>query len=163
MMTKEDYAARVPNRAEREHAAQMFEAWQAAELAAWGEPPAAYTADQEAALRPLEAEYQRKRDELYEWYRAEFDRIAPKAVGAKRAAANAAQDAYEQVPGDAITEADDETALRCALSGVPIYDTDVTMDIGGRTVLACVLLDPDQIADLTADDEEEDEVTDEAA
>ena len=162
MMTKEDYAAKVPNRDERENAARLFDAWHVAETAAWGEPAGIYTAEQEAALGQLNAEYERRRNELYEWHQAERGRIELNDVGPLRAAADAAHNAYQEAPGDAVTETEGEVALRCALSGVPIYDTDVTMEVGGKTILACVLLDPDQIADLTAEDDE-DEVVEEAA
>ena len=154
MMTKEDYAAKIPDAAERENAARLFEAMCAAEDAAaamrWNRPP-----EVEAALRELRNTYNAKLDELREWFIAEEGRLVPDQTHPLEAAAAAASDAYDAAPGGAILNDVDGVAVRCALSGVPIYDTDQTVDINSKLVLASLVLSPEQIAELTAEDEDE--------
>lgn len=151
-MTKDDYRARVPNIDERENAARLYEAMKAAEqaLADADRPP-----ELTLAINELVAERDRKRLELNDWYNAEFAKIrGPGTIGdLERADAEAAR-AYVDAPGDPIMENDDDesVAARCALSGAPIYETDETVEIGGKLILTCVLLTPEQIEALTSDD-----------
>lgn len=156
-MTKEDYAAKIPDVAERENAARLFEAMCAAEEAAHQARYAgpAMSPETEAALRELRKTYNAKRDEIHSWFEAEQKRIAPEQQCPHEAAAEAAAAAYDAAPGEPIVDDGDEKALRCALSGVPIYETDTTVEIGGKVILASLLLSDEQIEALTADDEEE--------
>lgn len=111
--TKEEYAAMVPDLAERENGAMLYE-----------------------ALAKKEADF----DEGVE--------------GVTEADVEAADEAYNEAPGGAILDGDNG-AERCALSGAPLYVTDHSLEINGRYILASLLLDPDQIADLTAEDEDD--------
>ena len=165
-MTKEDYAARVPDLAERENAAALFEAAAAAEDAyerhrqeSFGvEPPE----EQVVAMRELRDEYERRRTDLAMWFEGERQRIVGVTeLDRLEKAADAARQDYENAPGDAVVEDDDgERAVRCALSGAPIFESDETVEIFGRHVLACVLLTPEQMAALAAEkhDDEDDEI-----
>lgn len=150
--TREEYAAMIPDLAERENGARLLEAMLAAERAA-DEYVEQLSPAQEAAREELFGVYRAKSRDLHAWYDAEMRKLADGAVPL-RSAADEAERAYNEAPGGAIEE-DDGKALRCALSGAPIYEDDETVDLGGRAILACVLLSQEQIAALTADDETE--------
>ncbi len=156
-MTKEDYLARVPDIDERENAARLFEAMKAAEVEYRNTPEPGLTDEQNAELNALIEEYSKRRQAVYDWYDAERARVWGSTQNAHlEQAQEAATTAYENAPGDPIAEGDDESiALRCALSGAPIYETDATVEIGGKAILACVLLTPEQIEALTAGDDDE--------
>lgn len=157
-MIKEDYAARVPDRAEREEAARLFDAMCAAENAVHdvgrrNRPP--FAPEVEAALRDLRRIYAEKSTELRQWFDTEEARIVPDEQSPLDAAAEAACAAYEAAAGDAVLSDVDDIVIRCALSGVPLYDTDHTVEINSKLVLASLVLSPEQIELLTADDEDE--------
>ncbi len=158
-MTKDDYLARVPDLQERENAARLFEAMKAAEkaLAEATEPPE--TPAQTEAIAVLLGERSKKRREVEDWFDVEFAKIrGPDPLDDLERADREAAAAYSEAPGDAIEEDSDGAALRCALSGAPIYETDETVDLGGKPILACVLLTPEQIEALTAEDDSDDEI-----
>lgn len=169
MMMREDYAARVPDLAERENAAALFEAAAAADeayerhrRASWGvEKPQ----EQVVAMRELRDEYERRRTDLAMWFEGERQRIVGVTeLDRLEEAANAAHQAYQEATGGAMLEDDDGgRAVRCALSGVPLYEQDEIIEIGGKQILATVLLTPEQISALTAEDHEDEDEVEEAA
>ncbi len=161
--TREEYAAMVPDLAERENAARLFEAMKAAERALDEAEDPPETEQQRQALDALGEEHHKRRREINDWYDAEFAKIkGPSQLSDLKRMEQEATDAYNNAPGDAISEDLNDSPIRCALSGAPIYDTDETIDLGGKTILACLLLSQEQIAALTKDDEDEENI-DEAA
>lgn len=115
MKTKQDYAAMVPDLAERENGGALYAAW-------------------------LKKE-------------ADFDEGVE---GVTEADVDAADAAYSKAPGGSILDGDNKEGVeRCALSGAALYTTDDLLEFNGRYILASLLLDPDQIAHLTAEDEDD--------
>lgn len=168
-MTKTDYLARVPDVADREESARLYEAMRAAEHesrrakdAQWQAEVSGVAQEELAALRQA---YETKRDELSAWLDGERARILGTGTTHEvEAAEDAAISAYEDAPGGSIMEGDDGLPLRCALSGAPLWESDQIVEFGGQSILACVLLSPEQIEALGggADDEDDDEIEDAA-
>ena len=78
-------------------------------------------------LTPEEIEERRRAYDLHKAWRAAEDIYNAAVKGAdtdERTAAKAAEDAYLECPGDSLLEDDDGNAVLCAVTGIPIYDTD---------------------------------------
>lgn len=157
-MTKDEYRARIADIAEREEGARLYLAMKVADEAF----DQAYQNDRfespevSAGIDELNCERRRRQQELDVWYDAEYTRIAgPDPMANARNAADAALTAYHDAPGSAIAEDDDGGVMRCALSGVPLYDDDDTITIGEATVLAALFVPGDVIAELRDDGEDD--------
>lgn len=169
-MDTNDWAAKVSDIEERENGARLFTAFQAADDAL---REARYNGFNEETLRPelqsaldaIHTEARRRYHEVELWQETERTKIlgSSNPLASLEAAADAASTAYNDAPGDAIAEGDDGDVLRCALSGVPLYESDITIEIGGKTVLASLFVPPSVIESLSADDEDEGGEIEEAA
>lgn len=127
----------------RRNALALHKAWRAAEQA-YDEsdepvgdnlPP-----EGEAELRAVDADYYARSGALRDEHRAKYD--ATRAKYAKpaspfKAAADEAERAYMDAPGEALLEDDDGNAVICAKSGFPIWEGEYifTNDYDGKAVL----------------------------
>lgn len=160
-MTKDEYAAKVSDLAEREEAAKLFEAFAAAATAyeaAFNDD--SLTPEQNAQLdaeydkfrssrMKLEAEY----DAAVTALRASFGSNAD--VARLKADKESTERAYHDHPSSAVMTEDDETVVRCALSGAPLYDDDDVVEYGDHRILAHLVI-PGHLIDVEADVEIED-------
>ena len=160
-MTREDYAAKVTDMAEREENARLFLAMRETEDAL---EKAQLVEDDPPGLTEVYMAYRQKVREAELWYDAERAKLLQDSPSsALNAAAVAALAAYNDAPGGAIEESGEGGVLRCALSGAPLCSNDETIDIGGHEVLMSLFVPADVIEALRGSDEPEDEEIEEAA
>lgn len=167
-MTREEWAAMVPDIDERELSARLFTALSEAEAAveeaekAVDDAASGVFADIEAAYRAEVYEARLRRDKKI----SEVKDFAPAKVAAL-AAWDVAETAYYDHPGRSILTDDTEQPMRCMLSGVPLYEDDVTFPVGGRHILAALFLSPEDVAalaeEIAAEGDEDDETSEGAA
>lgn len=155
-----DYESRFPDIEQRREAERLYDAWHKA-YNEWRDADNSLAVEhpsveqklreaseqREAAIEALEAEYQLVIRAIV----AEFPEGA--AVQALEAASDAACAAYENF-GMALVDAEDDRALHCAVSGIPITEDDETMEFGELTILARAVLDDETLDGLRDPDEE---------
>ena len=111
-------------------------------------------------LAPLQEEYDRRLNELRAWYDTERSKIAgDRGWVSQERAYHDAREAYDDAPPLLVDEDGDVTL--CAISGAPLYEDDVVIEIGEHTVLASIYV-PDEVFDHLMP-AEADERMDEAA
>jgi hypothetical protein len=151
----------VPDRDEREEAARLFVIAEAAREEYWKVQISSkdLTNDQRSEMEALSEEYRRRQDETRKWYDGEREKILVEdpRLGKLIMASEIACRAYDEAPGGAIVDNGDGDAARCAISGVPLYDDDVVLEINGKQLLASLLLPDDVIEHLAVDEEETDD------
>ena len=151
-----DYASRVPDLAERQEALRLYQ--EAERTQAEADKVRANSPDgptETEAWLAFDKEYRRRQQELTDWSEAERRRIeGPQPWDAAQEIADKANAAYNDHPTPALLD-DSDGPIFCALSGAPLYDNDVTIEIGDKTVLASLFVPPDVLAALAIDDGEE--------
>lgn len=168
-MTTEDYASKIHNMAERLEAARLFTAMIAAEQvlrdAQFEKLGPTTTPEQDEQIADIHTEYNRRVNEISDWFDAEIKKIkGPDPLAVIRQERDAASDAYDKAPGDAILEDDSGDPVLCALSGAPIYETDEIIEVGKSTVLASLFIPAGVLEMLRGEtDEDEAEEIEEAA
>lgn len=142
MMTRADYAARVPDGEKRREAMRLFEVMRAAEKAC--------SEAETAAGDALDAKYK----PIYQQARAEAEAAHNKRVAEINAQRNAeaadspqlqqleaATKAWQDFPCEDFNRDDDDEPVLCALSGLPIFDGDCVMEdptTGEKVLKACL-------------------------
>lgn len=153
-----DYASRVHDLAERQEALRLYQEVARTEAEVGqirANSPSPQTIDE--AWLQFDKEYRRRQHELTEWSEAERRRIeGPQPWHAAQEIADRAEAAYHAHPTPALLD-DNDGPIVCALSGAPLYDNDVTIEVGGKTVLAALFVPQDVLASLAAEDDEEDD------
>lgn len=152
-----DYKSLVKDFAERENAAQLFEAKVKAEKALreaemnYVDPP-----EVKAAVEKLDEVHSAKAQELSDWYAAELAKIAgPSPLAALEKAVEDAHKAFEDAPGYALDTTWDNRIKRCSVSGVAFWDGDEIVQVRGKPVLADLFIPDDVIAALKPEDEDD--------
>lgn len=153
-----DYASRVHDLAERQEALRLYQEAERTQAEADKVRANSLAAPTEAeAWVAFDKEYRRRQQELTDWSEAERRRIeGPQPWDAAQEAADKAEAAYNAHPTPPLLD-DSDGPIVCALSGAPLYDNDITIEIGGKTVLASLFVPPDVLASLAAYDGEEDD------
>lgn len=149
----------TPDDAEiRRNALALHKAWRAAERA-YDESDERLSDDLppegEDEIRAADAEYYEKSSALRKEHSAKVDAIMAKyakPTPTLKSAADEAERAYMDAPGEALREDDDGNAVVCAKSGLPIWETDyVVASDNGKVVVLCEaigLLPPPDDEDL---------------
>lgn len=153
-----DYAGLVHDLAERQEALRLYQEAERTE-AEVNKIRATHSGREVSneALVAHEQEYRRRMTELTEWSAAEVRRIeGPQPWDAAEEAHDKANAAYNEHPTPPLLD-DNDGPIVCALSGAPLYDNDVTIEVGGKTVLAALFVPQDVLASLAAEDDEEDD------
>lgn len=152
-----DYASRVHDLAERQEALRLYQEAERTEAEA-NKIRANSPSPQPAEVwLEFNKEYHRRQQELTDWCEAERRKIeGPQLWHAAQEIADKANAAYNAHPTPPLLD-DNDGPIVCALSGAPLYDNDVTIEVGGKTVLAALFVPQDVLASLAAEDDEEDD------
>lgn len=142
-----DWSETISDWDERMAALAAYEALAAAERSlADAQFEATSGDDLDEKLAPIEAEYQRRLGDLRTWYHAARGAATGKPGWSEQeAAVERAREAYDVHPE--LMLGDDEV-VTCAISGAPLYEDDVIIEIGDSAVLADVYVPAEVIERL---------------
>jgi hypothetical protein len=153
MTTRDEFAARVPDAAQRREALALFQAMVAAELAR----------DESGEFKAVEAKYQPILDAARNDYHKRIKEITDQrevelAAQPLHVACEAAEKAWQDLPTSEYECGHDDEPILCALSGLPIFEDDAVVkdpETGERVLKVClgVPLDEDDGMAFVFDDE----------
>jgi hypothetical protein len=146
MTTRDELAARVPDREKRLEAARLYQASLAADEARDEDPAVGALNDKyEPLYAALDEEFQRRRQQLRAQEAAEAGALD---LNTK---AEAAQKAYDDFDASALLIDEDGEIERCTVTGLPLYEDDAVLEdtTTGEKVLKVVLGVPLDEGDLS--------------
>ena len=154
-VTHEDYAARVPDRDVREEAARLWGNLVTASEARADAEGVDMSDDVRTELAAADAAYQEAVAAAQRIHSETCNRLMGPAIATAQAAEDAAQAAYDQHEGLSVLVDDDDEVIRCALSGVPLYNDDQVLETpdGNFKVLASLVLPDFVLAQIREEDE----------
>lgn len=148
-----DWSEAISDWNERMAALAAYEALAAAERSlADAQFEATSGDDLDERLAPIEAEYQRRLGDLRAWYHAAREAATGERGWAEQeAAVEHAREAYYAHPELMI---DDDEAITCAVSGAPLYEDDIAIEVGDSWILASVYVPTEVIERLLLADQD---------
>lgn len=151
-----DWAEKVPDWDERQAVLGLYERQVEAEhalSAALSEAPAVPGLDDKMA--EIQEEYERRAADLRDWReRALAEASGEKSWAAQERIYNELRETYEAGP-ELVLDGDGNVEF-CAVSGAPLYEDDITIDVGSSSILASVFVPEDILQQLRDEDEGED-------
>lgn len=101
-------------------------------------------------LSSLHAEYDRRLGELRAWYDAEHARRAgERGWAAAERAYHVARAAYDEARPLLVD--DEGEVVLCAVSGAPLYEDDIVIEVGSHVVLAAIYVPAGVLANLAGE------------